>query len=572
MKPKVDTELLVSIRNLPTFSRTIDLNALASSVEEPLELIERLIDADHVNKKEICRMWADRIGHSFVDPFSTVITPEAIAAVPLKIAEKAKALPLYVLNNVLTVVMSHPEDADLVRRLGMVAKMEVSPVFATPREIADLIRLHYSSSNTLASACEVAEAHSLLKDNVSLSDGGELLGALAESSQVKDFVSALIYFAIKQGASDIHIEPQETDVSLRYRIDGSLRPVLRYALSLNPAVTIRLKVMAGCDITEARLPSDGRFSMPLGSSSTDFRFSSIPTQHGQKSVVRILGNTSLRNMLTLEKMMISQSMLRPYRQVMKSPAGIIFVTGPTGSGKTTTLYATLAELNQPDVNIATIEDPIELKLDGINQTQVNAPINLSFARMLRSLLRQDPDIMLVGEIRDLETAKIATEAALTGHLVLTTLHVKTAPEVFVRLQEMGVDSYMIAPSVLACVGQRLAPRICEKCKESYTPTEEILRKYFDDVELPNDVKFHRGRGCTHCNHTGFKGRVSFHELLVVNRELRGKIAGHATLEDITNSARKVGYRPLRHDGLKKVLLGLTTIDEIVKATPIEYVS
>jgi type IV pilus assembly protein PilB len=192
--------------------------------------------------------------------------------------------------------------------------------------------------------------------------------------------------------------------------------------------------------------------------------------------------------------------------------------------------------------------------------------------MLRSLLRQDPDIMLVGEIRDLETAKIATEAALTGHLVLTTLHVKTAPEVFVRLQEMGVENYMIAPSVLACVGQRLAPRICEKCKESYSPTEETLRRYFDDESLPPYVQFYRGRGCAHCDNTGFRGRISFHELLVVNRELRSKIADHAPLEDITASARKVGYRPLRHDGLKKVLLGLTTIDEIIKATPVEYVS
>jgi len=572
MKLKVDTELLVAIRNLPTFSRTIDLNSLAATVDAPLDLIERLIEADHVSKQEICRLWADQIGHSFVDPFSTVITPEAIAAVPYEIAEKANALPLYILNNVLTVVMADPSDTDLVRRLGMVAKMEVSAVFATPREISDLIRLHYATSDTLTSACEVAEAQTLLEDNVSLSDGGEQLGALAESSQVKDFVSGMIYFAIKHGASDIHIEPQETDVSVRYRIDGSLRPILRYARSLNPAVTIRLKVMAGCDITEARLPSDGRFSLPLGSSSTDFRFSSIPTQHGQKSVVRVLGNTSLRSMLTLEKMMISQSIIRPYRKVMKSPSGIIFVTGPTGSGKTTTLYSTLAELNQPDVNIATIEDPIELKLEGINQTQVNTPINLSFARMLRSLLRQDPDIMLVGEIRDLETAKIATEAALTGHLVLTTLHVKTAPEVFVRLQEMGVENYMIAPSVLACVGQRLAPRICEKCKESYSPTEETLRRYFDDESLPPYVQFYRGRGCAHCDNTGFRGRISFHELLVVNRELRSKIADHAPLEDITASARKVGYRPLRHDGLKKVLLGLTTIDEIIKATPVEYVS
>ncbi|WP_221032810.1 GspE/PulE family protein [Actomonas aquatica] len=570
--PKIEPEFLVAIRDLRTFSRNIDLQALALTVDDPLQLIEQLIRSGNVNKTEICRLWAGQVNHSYVDPFTTIVTPEALAAIPAEIATKANALPLYVLNGVLTVAMAHPEDAALVRRLGMVAQMEVSPAFAPPSEIADLVRIHYATEESLAEACQLAEAQELLKDDVEFSAGGAQLKAIAENEQIIEFVNALIYFAINKDASDIHIEPQETEVTVRYRIDGSLRPLLTIPRALHPAVTIRLKVMADCDITESRMPADGRFSIPVGASSADFRFSSIPSQYGEKSVIRLLGNTSLRTMLSLDKMMISQSILQPYRRVMKSPSGIIFVTGPTGSGKTTTLYATLAELNQPDVNISTIEDPIELKLESINQTQVNHTIDLSFARMLRALLRQDPDILLVGEIRDLETAKIATEAALTGHLVLTTLHVKSAPEVFVRLQEMGVDNYLIAPSVLAVAGQRLVPRICERCKESYEPEEAVLRRYFDDEELPEKVLFHRGRGCPHCDHTGFKGRVAFHELLVVNRELRGLIANRANLEDITQAARKVGYRPLRYDGLKKVLLGLTTIEEVEAATPLEYVS
>jgi type II secretory ATPase GspE/PulE/Tfp pilus assembly ATPase PilB-like protein len=245
------------------------------------------------------------------------------------------------------------------------------------------------------------------------------------------------------------------------------------------------------------------------------------------------------------------------------------VVGPTGSGKTTTLYAALAELNNQSVNIATIEDPIEVRLPGVNQTQINAKIDLSFARMLRSLLRQDPDIILVGEIRDLETAKIAAEAALTGHLVLATLHTNTAPEAIVRLTEMGVDPYLISPTVQAVLSQRLARRICERCKESYQPTEEVLRKYFDDEKLP-PVTFCRGRGCAACNQTGFKGRVAFHELLIVNRGLRAAIAARAGQTEINALATRLGYQPLRYDGLKKVLLGLTTIEEIEAQTPVEF--
>jgi type IV pilus assembly protein PilB len=245
------------------------------------------------------------------------------------------------------------------------------------------------------------------------------------------------------------------------------------------------------------------------------------------------------------------------------------VTGPTGSGKTTTLYAALAELNKSGVNISTIEDPIEMKLEGITQTQVETAIDMSFARMLRSLLRQDPDILLVGEIRDLETAKIAMQAALTGHLVLATLHTNSAPEAFLRLEEMGVDRYMIAPSVIGVLGQRLAPKICESCKEQYKPSLDVLRRYFDDAEMP-EVMFCRGRGCHLCNGTGYKGRVAFHELFVVNRNIRAMLTQRVSGQELEAAGQRLGYRPLRYDGLKKVLLGLTTIEEIEAQTPIEF--
>jgi type IV pilus assembly protein PilB len=374
---------------------------------------------------------------------------------------------------------------------------------------------------------------------------------------------------MQREASDIHIEPREKTAGVRFRIDGNLCDVLTFPRRLCGAVVARLKILAKLDVAEHRLPADGRFSMPLGASSADFRFSSIPTQYGEKAVVRLLGSTNGKSLRTLDSMMISQTILEPLRRIFHSPSGIIFVVGPTGSGKTTTLYGALAELNQRDVNISTVEDPIELRLEGISQTQVQAGIELTFARMLRSLLRQDPDVMLIGEIRDLETAKIATEAALTGHLVLATMHCNTAPEAIVRLAEMGVDRYMIAPTVLGVLSQRLARRICENCKESYQAPKEVLRRFFDDPELP-EVTLFRGKGCRLCNQSGYKGRVSFHELLLVSRRLRTLISESAAQSELEDAAERLGFRPLRYDGLKKVLLGLTTIEEIENQTAVEF--
>ncbi|HSI15512.1 MAG TPA: GspE/PulE family protein, partial [Chthoniobacter sp.] len=320
---------------------------------------------------------------------------------------------------------------------------------------------------------------------------------------------------------------------------------------------------------ETRFPQDGRFSMPLGTSTANFRVSTIPSQYGEKCVIRLLAMTGRKSMITLEKMMMSQTILGPFRRLIENPNGIIYVTGPTGSGKTTTLYSALHEINKPDVNISTIEDPIEIQLSGVTQTQVNNHIDLKFATVLRSLLRQDPDAILVGEIRDLETAKIASEAALTGHIVFATLHTNTAAQAIVRLIEIGVEPYMVAPSIIGVLAQRLAARICENCKEPYYPTREVLQKYFREEGLV-DVPFYRGRGCPACRGTGYKGRVAFHELVLITEEIRTLISNRASVQEITAAAAKVGFKPLRYDGLKKVLLGLTTIDEIEANTSFEW--
>ena len=286
-------------------------------------------------------------------------------------------------------------------------------------------------------------------------------------------------------------------------------------------------------------------------------------------MIRILAMSGKKSMITLEKMMMSQSILQPFKRLIQNPNGIIFVTGPTGSGKTTTLYSALHEINTPELNISTIEDPIEIQLDGVTQSQVNHTIDLKFANLLRALMRQDPDAILIGEIRDLETAKIATEAALTGHIVFATLHTNSAPQAITRLIEIGVEPYMVAPSVIGVLAQRLAARICENCKEAYTPSREVLSKYFKDEGL-TDVSFYRGKGCPKCRGTGYKGRVAIHELVLITEEIRALISEERSVQEITKAAAKVGYRPLRYDGLKKVLLGMTTITEIEQNTSFEW--
>jgi type IV pilus assembly protein PilB len=299
----------------------------------------------------------------------------------------------------------------------------------------------------------------------------------------------------------------------------------------------------------------------MGTNRANFRISVIPTIRGEKAVIRALTSASKRASVSLDTMLMSQRILRPFRRLIRSPNGIIFATGPTGSGKTTTLYAAIDEINSPKINIATIEDPVEIPMAGVSQSQVNLKIDLRFGVMLRAFLRQDPDVILIGEIRDPETAKIATEAALTGHLVFATLHTNTAPQAIVRLMEIGVEPYMVAPSVIGVLSQRLAARICDRCKEAYYPPREVLTKYFKTEGL-TDVPFFRGKGCPHCRGTGYRGRVAFHELVIITEEIRQMISERRSVQEISRAANKVGYRPLRYDGLNKVLIGLTTIEEV----------
>jgi type II secretory ATPase GspE/PulE/Tfp pilus assembly ATPase PilB-like protein len=564
-----NNEFLRLVASQPAFDARSELEATGHvHGMGTLAHLQAIIDARILTKEEACRLWANSIGIAYVDVLASAITEEAVAKIPLTIARKVRGLGLYIIDGVLTVALATPNDKDLVRRLEQIAQIPVSPVFCLPCEIEDAVSIQYSTEKSLTDSLTGLEQESFFSRN----DGsGDRFEAVAESASLVRVLDELIYFGLRERATDIHIEPQEIHSRIRFRVDGMMREVLTFSRKLHGAIVARLKILCSLNIAETRFPQDGRFSLSIGTTKANFRFSSLPTINGEKVVIRVLAASGKKSMMTLDKMLISQPILAPFRRLIQNPSGIVFVTGPTGSGKTTTLYSALHEINQPGINISTIEDPVEIQLPGVTQSQINAHIDLKFSSILRSLLRQDPDVILIGEIRDLETAKIATEAALTGHLVFASLHTNSAAQAIIRLMEIGVEPYMVAPSVIGVLAQRLAARICDHCKEAYYPPREVLLKYFLEEGL-TEVPFYRGRGCPHCRGTGYKGRIAFHELVLITEEIRQLISEGRSAQEITRAAAKVGYKPLRYDGLRKVLLGLTTIDEIEQNTSFEWAS
>jgi type IV pilus assembly protein PilB len=556
-----------SVHALPGFEAGSEFDALGRQHGfDTLEHLTAVLEQKLIPKDEACRQWADAIGIAYVDVLASVISDEATALIPADIARKARAIGLYLIDGVMTVAMADPRDEGLRRRLTQIAGVPLSPVFCLPCEINDAITIQYSTEKTLSDSLVELERDSLF---IHADLSPERLAELAESASLIRVLDELIYLALHERATDIHIETQETQSRIRFRVDGNLREILVYSSKLHRALVSRLKILCNLNVAESRFPQDGRFTMPVGTLRANFRVSTLPSVYGEKVVIRVLTANGRKTVVNLDRMLISQDILQPFRRLMQSPNGIIFVTGPTGSGKTTTLYAALSEINDPKINISAIEDPVEIPMSGITQSQVNNHIDLSFATLLRSLLRQDPDVILVGEIRDLETAKIATEAALTGHLVLATLHTNTAAQAITRLREIGVDASMVAPSVVGVLAQRLVARICEKCKEAYYPPREVLTQYFEEKGLA-EIPFYRGRGCPHCRGTGYHGRIAFHELVLVTEEMRQLISDGRSAQEITRAAARAGYRPLRYDGLKKVLLGLTTIEEVEQNTVFEW--
>lgn len=534
---------------------------------DSLKGVEDTVIKGLIGKRQAGELWANKLGIAYLDPIQSVITDEALSLIPEEIARKAQVLPLYFLNNVLTVSTSVPLDEEQLRRLKFISGHDISPIFGFPSEIRDAIDIHYSSEEDVSSVIKRFQE----QNKGILDDLDELeLDSLAESETLANILDSIVHFGIKENASDIHIEPMETKCRVRFRIDGRLREILSIHKSLLPALASRVKVLCKLDIAEKRFPQDGRYEMALGMNKAEFRVSFIPASYGSKIVIRILGSTGRKGAMSLDDMLVSHNILKPWRKIIRNPNGIVFVTGPTGSGKTTTLYASLQELNTPEVNISTIEDPIEITLEGLTQSQVNHSIELGFPDLLRSLLRQDPDIILVGEIRDLETAKIASEAALTGHLVFATLHTNNAPQAVTRLLEIGIEPYMVAPSISAVLAQRLCARLDDDNKEAYRPSREMLAPFFEDVLDIDDLLMLRPTANVAGTPQAYKGRVAIHEMVTISDEIRALISDRASVQALTRAAEKVGYRTLRYDALKKALLGLTSLEEVDLNTPQEW--
>ena len=529
---------------------------------DAVEFVQLAIQYGYLDRDSGGEILGKSMGRTYVNLGKTLFQDEVISKVPLEFAQPLKVIPLYKLGAAVTVAMVDPSDAKATQGLESFLAAPVSPVFSFPDEVESALMVKYQSAVDLDKMVTSFDFTPYLKAD--LTDAR--LAELVKSKQMVEMGDSLILLAIKERASDIHIEPKKNDLLVRFRIDGVMRD--RMVLPKNMALPLisRFKITSGMDITERRIPQDGRLKFALPLKAIDVRVSSLPTLHGEKLVMRVLGTLFSGTMLNLERLDIVPEVLTKLKQVMQQPNGILFVTGPTGSGKTTTLYAALNFINKPGINVVTIEDPVEYELPSISQVQINDRAGRTFQSVLRAVLRQDPDIILVGEIRDAETARIATQAALTGHLVLTTLHTNDAIQASTRLIDMGVERFMVAPSLIGVLNQRLVRRVCEFCKVEYKPDEAYLERFFTWRKGYRIPPFHRGEGCERCGGTGYHGRIGIHEFLNVTHRLRDALLQQRDYDKLRAVALREGFKEMRYDGFKKALRGLTTVEEVVEAT------
>ncbi len=483
-----------------------------------------------------------------------VADPQLLKIVPEQVIRKYKLFPIKKEGKRLFVAMVDPLNVVAIDDLRLLTGLDIEPLKATEKEVNNLIEKYFGIP-------EVEQAIQELGGEPGFPEGEESVEeVIVDEAPVIRLVNSLIIKAIDEEASDIHIEPLERGIRVRYRVDGMLREVMNLPRKMIYAIVSRIKVMANLDIAERRLPQDGRIPWKLADREFDLRVSTMPTIFGEKVVIRILDKESIKN-FTLEKLGFSEHNLKQFINFLRSSYGMVLVTGPTGSGKTTTLYTALNAINSIEKNIITVEDPVEYILEGISQTQVNVKAGATFATYLRSFLRQDPDVIMIGEIRDLETAEIAVRAATTGHLVLSTLHTNDAPGTVARLVDMGIEPFMVASSVIGVVSQRLVRRICPKCKHPYQPDE--AEAAFAGLEEAKVTLF-AGSGCEECNYTGYRGRLAIHEVLTMTPPLRRLILRKASAEELREEALREGMVPLKDDGIQKALQGLTTIKEIMR--------
>jgi type IV pilus assembly protein PilB len=516
-----------------------------------------LVEQGVLTESQLVAALATQIGMRFVDLTDYPVDGSAVAKVPEVVCRRHTVLAIGYDEGRLIVAMADPANVFALDDLRSITGMEVNPVVATMADVLAAINRYQRGDAELDDLASDLDLNSEDEDDLSR------VKEIVDDAPIVKFVNLLITQAINDRASDIHIEPTERDLRVRFRIDGVLHEVMRSPKSITSGVTSRLKIMADINIAERRIPQDGRLSVTSGGKKIDLRVATLPTVWGEKIVMRVLDNSTA--MLKLSDLGFSDPNYEVYSKSFVKPYGMILVTGPTGSGKSTTLYATLNIVSRPEVNVITVEDPVEYRLPGINQVQTNNKAGLTFSSALRSILRSDPDIVLLGEIRDGETAHIAVEAALTGHLVLSTLHTNDAPSAIVRLTEMGIEPFLVGSSVDCVLAQRLARRLCPKCKEAYQPTPQVLLEnnfpWQDGMDLPT---LYRPGGCSACSKTGYKGRLALHEVMAVTEEIERLTVEHASSMVIGKVAVEQGMITLRHDGLLKVMAGVTSIEEIFR--------
>jgi type IV pilus assembly protein PilB len=518
-----------------------------------------LVDIGMLTEAQLVRALANQVGMEFVELAEFPVDRNAVSLLPGSLCRRYTVLPTGILDGFLVLAMADPGNVVAVDDARTLSGLPVRPVVATHDDLIAAIDRYCRADDEiddLASALEETQTDEI----EDLSKVGDIAD---DDAPIVRFVNILVQQAIQDRASDIHIEPSESDVRVRYRIDGVLHEMQRAPKQIQGGIISRLKIMSDIDIAERRKPQDGRMSVSHHGRKIDLRVATLPTVWGEKVVMRILDNSTAS--LDLRDLSFLEDNLETYKESYTKPYGMILVTGPTGSGKSTTLYATLNAVSRPEINVITVEDPVEYRLPGINQVQVNPKAGLTFAGALRSILRSDPDVVLLGEIRDHETAQIAIEAALTGHMVLSTLHTNDAPSAVTRLIEMGIEPFLVGSALDCVVAQRLARRLCGKCKEAYQPNEvELISARFPwnpGEEIPT---LYRPAGCTSCSRTGYKGRLAVHEVMRVTEEIERHAVAHSSSAEIGHTAREQGMVTLRDDGWTKVLLGDTSIEEVLR--------
>ncbi len=537
--------------------------ALREQRESGIRLGKVLRELGYLDEEKFIMVLGKQMGIPHFDLSRMGIDPKIVQLIPELVARRHQVLPIFKRDNNLTLAMVDPLNVFAIDDIHRISGLDIVPAVGTEREILKGIERYYSGTGAMQDAIRDADKNSMTDVDHFPPDQEEE----EDDSPAIKFVNTLIAQAVNQGTSDVHLEPDHETIQVRYRVDGLLHDVMTAPKSLQAGVISRIKILADMDIAERRVPQDGRFEMKVGDKDIDIRVSSLPTIFGEKIVMRLLNKASI--LIGLEKLGFKKETLAEFDRFFRRPHGLILVTGATGSGKTTTLYSVLQTINTPEKNIVTVEDPVEYQLKRITQVQVNAKVGITFATGLRSILRQDPDVVMIGEIRDGETVNLAIQAALTGHLVLSTLHTNDAPGAVARLIDMGAEPFLIASSLTAVVSQKLARKLCKNCSEPFDPPEEIIdRLGLRDILAAQKEAHHisKGSGCAECRGTGYSGRIGLYEFLPINEAIRDLIVKRASSAEIRKAAAHTQYRTLRSEGILKAIQGLTTLEEVLRVT------